>query len=36
LVSGLDGRRALEVALRITDQIQRNIEKRKKSGHLMV
>jgi len=36
LVSGLDGRKALEVALRITDQIQRNIEKRKKSGHLMV
>ena len=36
LVSGLDGRMALEVALRITDQIQRNIEKRKKSGHLMV
>ena len=35
LVSGLDGRKALEVALMITDQIQRNIEKRKKSGLLV-
>ena len=32
LVSGLDGKKALEVALRITDQIQKNIEKRRKSG----
>jgi predicted dehydrogenase len=35
MVSGLDGRKALEVALMITDQIQRNIEKRKKSGLLV-
>ncbi|MFB0506566.1 MAG: Gfo/Idh/MocA family oxidoreductase [Thermodesulfobacteriota bacterium] len=35
LVSGLDGKKALEVALRITDQIQRNIEKRKPLGGLM-
>jgi len=35
LVSGVDGRKALEVALMITDQIQRNIEKRKKSGLLV-
>jgi predicted dehydrogenase len=34
LVSGLDGKKALEVALRITDQIQRKIEKRKKLGGL--
>jgi predicted dehydrogenase len=32
LVSGLEGKKALEVALRITDQIQKNIEKRRKSG----
>ncbi len=36
LVSGLDGKKALEVALRITDQIQRNIEKSKKFGGLLV
>jgi predicted dehydrogenase len=36
LISGLDGKKALEVALRITDQIQRNIERRKTSGGLMV
>ena len=36
LVSGLDGKKALEVALRITDQIQRNIEKRKKFNGFMV
>ena len=36
LVSGLDGKKALEVALRITDQIQRNIEKRKKFSGFMV
>jgi len=35
LISGLDGKKALEVALRITDQIQRNIERRKTSGGLM-
>jgi predicted dehydrogenase len=35
LVSGLDGKKALEVALRITDQIQENIEKRKTVGGLM-
>ena len=35
LVSGLDGKKALEVALRITDQIQRNIERRKPLGGLM-
>ena len=35
LISGLDGKKALEVALRITDQIQRNIEGRKTSGGLM-
>ncbi len=36
VVSGLDGKKALEVALRISDQIQRNIEKSKKFGTLMV
>jgi predicted dehydrogenase len=30
LVSGMEGRKALEIALRITDQIQRNTEKRNK------
>ncbi len=35
LVSGLDGKKALEVALRITDQIQRNIERKKTLGGLM-
>jgi predicted dehydrogenase len=35
LISGLDGKKALEVALRITGQIQRNIERRKTSGGLM-
>ncbi|UCD70705.1 MAG: Gfo/Idh/MocA family oxidoreductase [Syntrophobacterales bacterium] len=35
LVSGLDGKNALEVALIITDQIHRNIEKRKKLGGSM-
>lgn len=35
LISGLDGKKALEVVLRITDQIQRNIERRKTSGGLM-
>ncbi len=35
LVSGLDGKKALEVALRITDQIQRNIERRKTVDGLM-
>jgi predicted dehydrogenase len=35
LVSGVDGKKALEVALRITDQIQRKIERRKTSGALM-
>ena len=35
LVSGLDGKKALEVALRITDQIQRNIKKRKKLDGIM-
>jgi len=29
VVSGVDGRKALEIALRITEQIQRNTEKRK-------
>ncbi|MCK5551820.1 MAG: hypothetical protein KAJ09_01660, partial [Deltaproteobacteria bacterium] len=35
VVSGLDGKKALEVALRITDQIQRKIEKRKELDGLM-
>ena len=35
LVSGLDGKKALEVALRITDQIQRNIERKNTLGGLM-
>ncbi len=35
LISGLDGKKALEVALRITDQIQRNIKRRKALDGLM-
>ena len=35
VVSGLDGKKALEVALRIIDQIQRKIEKRKELGGFM-
>jgi predicted dehydrogenase len=35
VVSGVDGRKALEVALRITDEIQGNIEKRKGLSDLM-